>query len=126
VYRRVTQFAENPHLMADAYAEHTFAMVDEIKEAQELLPKVTLMPSAQKLVIEATKRLKIASNRAEIYALEAARAYAAADGRTAATDEDVRAVALMALRQRRSEFMVQYFEQAKEQDKRIQQTLDQL
>jgi hypothetical protein len=32
----------------------------------------------------------------------------------------------MALRQRRSEFMIQYFQQAEEQDHVIQQTLDSL
>jgi len=126
VYHRVSQFAENPHSMIDAYAEHTIAMIDEIKEAKGLLPRVRLTPPAQKLALEAIMRLKIASNRAEIYALEAARAHAAADGRTAATEEDVRAVAPMALRQRRSEYMIEYFAQAAEQDKIIQQTLDEL
>lgn len=126
VYRRATQYAKDPHTMADMYAEHTLAMIDEIGEARELLPRVTLTPDAQALVIEAIRRLNIASSRAEIFALEAARAYAAADGRTAATEEDVRAVASMALRQRRSEFMIQYFEQAEEQDKVIQETLDAL
>jgi magnesium chelatase subunit I len=126
VYRRATQYAKNPHVLADMYAEHTLAMIDEIGEARELLPRVTLTPDAQALVIEAIRRLNIASSRAEIFALEAARAHAAADGRTAATEEDVRAVASMALRQRRSEFMIQYFEQAEEQDKIIQETLDAL
>jgi magnesium chelatase subunit I len=126
VYRRATQYAKNPHAMAEMYAEHTLAMIDEIGEARELLPRVTLTPDAQALVIEAIRRLKIASSRAEIFSLEAARAYAAADGRTAATAEDVRAVAPMALRQRRSEFMIRYFEQTEEQDRIIQETLDAL
>jgi magnesium chelatase subunit I len=126
VYQRVIQFAENPHALADMYAEHTLAMIEEIQEAKGLLSRVRLTPPAQKLLLEAIKRLQIASNRAEIFALEAARAHAAADGRTAATEEDVRAVALMALRQRRSEFMIQYFAQATEQDKIIQETLDTL
>ena len=101
-------------------------MMNEIEEAQQLLPRVRLTPPAQQLALEAIKRLKIESNRAEIYALEAARAHAAADGRTAVTEEDVHAVALMALRQRRSEFMVEYFERAEEQDRVIQQTVDEL
>jgi magnesium chelatase subunit I len=126
VYKRRSQFTDNPHEFVEMYAEHTHAMVDEIKEAQELLPKVKLTPAAQEVVLEAIKRLKIASNRAEIFALEAARAHAAADGRTAATEEDVRTVARIALRQRRSEYMIQYFEQAAEQDRIIQETLDAL
>lgn len=126
VYRRVRQFQDDPHRMASLYAEATLAMMNEIEEAQQLLPRVRLTPPAQQLALEAIKRLKIESNRAEIYALEAARAHAAADGRTAVTEEDVHAVALMALRQRRSEFMVEYFERAEEQDRVIQQTVDEL
>jgi magnesium chelatase subunit I len=126
VYRRVSQYQDNPHQMAEAYAEATLEAMDEIEEARGLLPRVRLTPSAQELVLEAIKRLRIASSRAEIFALEAARAHAAADGRMAATEEDVRAVALMALRQRRSEFMIGYFRRAEEQDTIIQQTLDEL
>jgi magnesium chelatase subunit I len=126
VYQRRSQFTDNPHEFVELYGEHTYAMIDEIREAQELLPKVKLTPAAQELILEAIKRLGIASNRAEIFALEAARAHAAADGRTAVTEEDVRAVATMALRQRRSEYMIQYFERAGEQDKIIQDTLESL
>jgi magnesium chelatase subunit I len=126
VYQRVSKFTDNPHEFVEMYGDHTYAMVDEIREAQELLPKVKLTPAAQDLILEAIRKLQIASNRAEIFALEAARAHAAADGRTAATEEDVQAVAMMALRQRRSEYMIQYFDQAAEQDKVIQETLESL
>ena len=124
VYRRVSHFAENPHAVIDLYAADTLAMTDEIKEAQELLPHTTLTPQAQKLALEAIKQLKIASSRAEIFTLEATRAHAAADGRTAATEEDVRAVALMTLRQRRSEFMIQYFQESERQDSVIRRTIE--
>jgi magnesium chelatase subunit I len=126
VYRRVRQYQDNPHQMAESYAEATLEAMDEIEEARELLPHVRLTPPAQQLVLEAIHKLQIASSRAEIFALEAARAHAAADGRTAATEEDVRAVALMALRRRHSPFMIEYFQQADEQDRTIQHTLDEL
>jgi magnesium chelatase subunit I len=126
VYHRRVEFDENPHIVVDLYAEDTLAMVQEIKEAQTLLSRVKLTPQAQELTLEAIKRLKIASNRAEIFTMEAARAHAAADGRTAATEEDVRVVARMTLRQRRSEFMIHYFEESKRQDGIIQETLDAL
>ncbi|MBN1639932.1 MAG: magnesium chelatase [Anaerolineae bacterium] len=126
VYHRVRQYQDNPHQMAEAYAEATLAAMDEIEEARALLPRVRLTPPAQELILEAIARLEIASSRAEIFALEAARAHAAADGRTAATEQDVRAVALLALRQRRSAFMIEYFQRASEQDRVIQQTLDEL
>jgi magnesium chelatase subunit I len=67
--------------------------------------------------------LDIASNRAEYVTLEAARARAAADGRARAGVDDVRAVAPMALRQRRSEFMVQYFQQTRKEEKRLRAVL---
>lgn len=126
VYRRVSQFADNPHAMIDLYAEQTTTMSQEIEEAQRLLPEIKIDLAAQKLVLEAIRRLKIDSNRAEIFSLEAARAHAAADARTTAQEQDVRAVALMALRQRRSEFMIEYLEQATAQDQIIQKTLDEL
>ena len=68
--------------------------------------------------------MNIASNRAEYVTLEAARAHAAADGRTKAGVASVRAVAPMALRQRRSEFMVHYFEQDREEEERIRAVLE--
>jgi magnesium chelatase subunit I len=126
VYRRVRQFQDDPHALAELYAEQTLLMMDEIEEAQDLLPHVRLTPPAQELVLEAIKRLNIESNRAEIFTLEAARAHAAADGRTAVMEEDIRAVALLSLRQRRSEFMIEYGKQAEEQDRVIEETLDSL
>jgi magnesium chelatase subunit I len=51
----------------------------------------------------------IDSLRAEITWFEAARAYAAADGRPQVSSEDLQAVAPMALRLRRSQFMAEYF-----------------
>ncbi|MGH7809135.1 MAG: hypothetical protein ACREP5_02550, partial [Candidatus Binatia bacterium] len=47
--------------------------------------------------------------RAEITWFESARAYAAADGRDEVTKDDLKAVAPMALRLRRSQFMNEYF-----------------
>ena len=97
-------------------------MTEEIKEAKALLPKVKLDPEAAELALRAVLQLNITSSRAEIFTLEAARAHAAADGRTLATREDVCAVATMTLRQRSSEFMQAYFQRSQEEDQRIQQT----
>jgi magnesium chelatase subunit I len=126
VYRRVAQYKDNPHAVIDLYAEDTLAMVEEIEEAQSLLPRVRLIPKAQEMTLQAIQRLQISSSRAEIYTIEAARARAAADGRTAADESDVRAVAKMTLRQRRSQFMIEYFCQSAQQDRLIDETLDAL
>ena len=51
----------------------------------------------------------IDSLRAEITWFEAGRAYASADGREEVTPDDLKAVAPMALRLRRSQFMNEFF-----------------
>jgi magnesium chelatase subunit I len=65
------------------------------------------------------KRLGIDSHRAEIVLFEAARAHAAADGRTQADPSDLHAVAAMALRQRRSSFMQDYFAAQQDEEREI-------
>jgi magnesium chelatase subunit I len=113
VYRRVRSFREHPHRLAAHLAEDTVAFGEEIAQARELLPQVDLTTEAEQLALRLVQELQIASHRAESTLLEAARAYAAADTRQQSTIEDVRAVAAMALRQRRSEFMLRYFEAAR-------------
>ena len=66
------------------------------------------------------------SHRAEYAMFEAARAHAAADGRDLATVADIRAVAPLALRQRRSDYMVEYFHHQATEDEQIRARLDQL
>jgi magnesium chelatase subunit I len=123
VYRRMRAFADNPHEFIATFAQETGIFGQEIAQAKARLPDVTLTREAKRLAIRLVKELDIASNRAEYVALEAARAHAAADGRTRAGVADVRTVAPMALRQRCSEFMVRYFEQEREEEARIQAAL---
>jgi magnesium chelatase subunit I len=61
----------------------------------------------------------IDSLRAEITWFESARAYAAADGREEVTTEDLKAVAPMALRLRRSHFMNEYFKSQINEEKEL-------
>ena len=62
------------------------------------------------------QKLGIDSLRAEITWFEAARAYTAASGRIAVKLADLHAVAPMALRLRRSNFMEQYFSEQKTEE----------
>ncbi len=121
VYRRVRLFREHPHRLAASLATETVSFAEGIWRARELLPSVQLSAEAESLALEMVRSLQIASHRAEITALEAARACAAADERTVATAEDVALVAPMAMRQRRSDFMEQYFEAARAEDSEIQE-----
>lgn len=123
VYRRMRAFADNPHQFVAAYAQNTHTFGQEIIQAKERLPDVTLTREAERLALRLVDELAIASNRAEYVTLEAARAHAAADGRSKAGVADVRAVAPMALRHRCSEFMVRYFEQEKTEEERIRALL---
>jgi magnesium chelatase subunit I len=120
VYRRVRAFREHPHWLIAALAEDTISFGEEIERARDLLPRVEFAPGAEKLALKIIHELEISSHRAEITTLEAARAYAAADSRELAVEKDVAAVAPMALRQRRSKFMREYFQAAKEEEARLE------
>ncbi len=120
VYRRVRAFREHPHRLAAALAEETLIFGEEIERAREMLPRVEVDHTAEDMVLGMVRALGISSHRAEITALEAARAHAAADGRVLATTVDVEAVAPMALRQRRSEFIARYFELARAEEAEIE------
>jgi magnesium chelatase subunit I len=124
VYRRVRAFHEHPHWLIAALAEDTISFGKDIERARDLLPRVELAPEAEKLALRMIHEMEISSHRAEITTLEAARAYAAADGRELATKEDVAAVAPMALRQRRSEFIREYFEAAREEEAKIEAVIN--
>jgi len=126
VYRRVRAFASNPHQFLALYGPETVAFTEELLQARELLPQVTLTPEAEHLALDLVDALQIASSRAEIVTLEAARARAAADGRIEATVEDVSAVAPMALRQRRSQFMVNYFAESQKEEEEIKTLIAQV
>jgi magnesium chelatase subunit I len=120
VYRRVRLFREHPHRLAANLAAETISFAEGMARAREILPSVALSAAAENLALEMVRALQISSHRAEITALEAARAYAAADDRTLATADDVALVAPMAMRQRRSSFIDQYFEAARAEDGEIQ------
>jgi hypothetical protein len=53
-----------------------------------------------------------------------ARAHAAADERDKTTVEDIQAVALLALRQRRSVALAQYFQEQEAEDQKVQGLFD--
>jgi magnesium chelatase subunit I len=126
VYRRVRLFREHPHRLLAMVAEDTAAFGEDLARARDLLPQVELMPAAEQLALRLVQKLEIASHRAEIVTLEAARARAAADDRREATVEDVATVAPLALCQRRSAFMRHYFETAQAEGAEIESTIQTL
>ncbi len=125
-YRRVRAYQTNAKAFMAAYAGETLLMRQEIQAARNLVRSVELTRAAEKAGLEMVRKLQVDSLRAEITMFEAARAHAAADGRTEATLADVRAIAPMALRLRRSQFMVDYFKTQADEENEIQDLLDRL
>src|SRR5687768_13562055 len=108
-YRRVQAYLANPRQMMGQFSAEMEAAADEIRNAREQVGKVVLPDEIANPAIALVQRMGIDSLRAEITWFESARAYAAADGRDEVTLNDLKAVAPMALRLRRSQFMNEYF-----------------
>ena len=102
------------------------AAIGEIQEARKRLPHVTLPDGLAAEAIALIQKMGVDSLRAEITWFETARAYAAADGRNEVSTEDLRTVAPMALRLRRSAFMTQYFDGQKGEEDELMGLLDEL
>lgn len=124
VYRRAQAYRLNPYAVAADWWSETQAAAQDITDARERLPRVKLTPAVEKLGLGWIKRLKIDSHRTEMTLFEAARAHASADARQTVSARDLRIVAPLALRQRRSSFMNQFFQQQAVEDRQIRGLID--
>lgn len=125
VYERVRLYRENPRHFVAQWADLTNDTRELVSMARLLLKETRLSQQAIELGLELVHDLDIDSHRAEYSMFEAARAYAAADGRDLAEVGDLRAVAPLALRQRKSQYMVDFFHHQKAEDDQIRAKLDQ-
>lgn len=125
-YRRVRAYLANPRSMNALYANETQAALEEIQAARARLPRVVLPDRLARRAIRLVQKMGIDSLRAEITWFEAARAYAAADGRERVTAADLRVVAPMALRLRRSSFMTEYFHNQEGEEEEMRRLLTEL
>lgn len=125
-YRRARAYRINPRTTVNQYAEETATAQAEIQTAKNLLPKVELPREVARLGCELIERFQVDSLRAEITLFEAARAYAAASAREVVLPDDLRVIAPMALRLRRSTFMIQYFKEEGLEDQQVARILDEL
>jgi magnesium chelatase subunit I len=126
IYERVRAYRANPRAFMYEWAEATVIARDEVTAARELLRTTLLTEDALSLGLDLVRLLDIDSHRAEYTMFEAARAHAAADNRTSADVNDLRAVAPLALRQRRSDYMVNFFNESKREDDAIRAQIDQI
>jgi magnesium chelatase subunit I len=125
-YRRVQAFLTHPMQVIRQYRQEMEIVSHEIQQARQRLRQVTLEDALAKRAIEQVQKMGIDSLRAEITWFEAARAHAAADGRTEVTPEDLRAVAPMALRLRRSAFMSEYLKNQQGEEEELSNLLQNL
>jgi magnesium chelatase subunit I len=107
-YRRVQAYLNNPRQMIAQFAEEIQTASEEIQTARQRLHEVSIPDEVANPAIKLVQKMGIDSLRAEITWFESARAYAAADGRIEVTNDDLKTVAPMALRLRRSPFMTEY------------------
>jgi len=110
-YRRARAYLTNPRRVSVEFSDSTALAQEDIQTARDLLSQVEIPDEVSQQGLALVERLKIDSLRAEITLFEAARAHAVADARLKVTSDDLHAVAPMALRMRRSNFMDDYFTQ---------------
>jgi magnesium chelatase subunit I len=108
-YRRVQAYLSNPRQMIGQFSAEMEAAASEIRSARERVKRVLIPDKIANPAIGLVQRMGIDSLRAEITWFESARAYAAADDRDEVNPDDLKIVAPMALRLRRSQFMNEYF-----------------
>jgi magnesium chelatase subunit I len=104
-YLRARAYGINPRGTIDYYREDTDQLRTELLASRQRLQEVQLSKEVIHTGLEGVNQLGIPSLRATQALFEAARAYASADGRMEANMNDIQAIAPMALRMRRSDFM---------------------
>ena len=124
-YQRVQSYLLNPRRVILEYNSETQIAQSEIQLARDILPKVKIPGNVSNLALELIHQLKIDSLRAEVTLFEAARAYAALDGRMEVVTEDIHIIAPMALRMRRSPFIEKYLSEQSLEEDEIIKTVDQ-
>ncbi len=119
IYHRARAYAEKPYRFVSEWYRETEAAANEVTEARKRLPRVTFAEGVQAAALRWIEELKIDSHRAEMTLFEAGRAMAAADNRLEVTLDDLRAVAPLALRQRQTDFVAEYFTAQEKEDAAI-------
>lgn len=125
-YQRTLAYKNNPRSFGDQFSGNTQVMREEIQISRDNLKDVKVPEKVAQTDLTLIEKLEIDSLRAEITLFEAARAYAAADARLEVNFDDLRTVAPLALRLRRSKFMADYLNDQVEEDKELGNVLDEM
>jgi magnesium chelatase subunit I len=125
-YRRTRAFKENNRVFSAQYAPATRIFREEIQASREKLTAIELPEEVAATGLELIQKLEVDSLRAEITLFEAARAHAAADARDRVNPGDLRVVAPMALRLRRSAYIDQYIADQSSETELLEETVNEL
>jgi len=123
-YRRVNAYLTNPRGMIAQFSAEMEEASSEIRMARERVSQVQIPDKIANPAIKLVQKMGVDSLRTEITWFEAARAYAAADGRVEVNFEDLKAVAPMTLRLRRSTYMNEYFKDQQGEEREMNTLLD--
>jgi magnesium chelatase subunit I len=123
-YQRVSAYHNNPNKFLSIFSAATQQACAEIEQARQILPEVSIPRPIAKYGIQLIQRLEIDSLRAEITLFESARALAAADGRFEVQLDDLRQLAPLALRLRRSDFMQEFIKSQIQDDEQINHSIE--
>lgn len=122
-YYRASQYLTNPYEFIKIYQEENDLARQEIEKARKFVWKVKIDPEIAKYGIELIKDLNIHSLRAELTLFEAAKALAASENRDQITIEDIKTIAPMALRLRRSAYISNFIENSETENQEIETSL---
>jgi magnesium chelatase subunit I len=122
-YRRVHSYLNNPRQTVDQFSIETASAQNEIQAARDHVPQVDLPDHVARQGLALVEKLQIVSLRAEISLFEAARAHAVSDGRMEVSMDDLRAVAPMSLRLRRSTFISDYLSNQEKEEQELEDIL---
>jgi len=123
-YKRVQAYLANPRQVMLKYSDETKIAQTEVQMARDILPNVKIPENVTNLALDLIHQLNIDSLRAEVTLFEAARAFAALDGRLEVNNEDLHIIAPMALRMRRSTFIEKYLTEQALEEEEIRKTVN--
>jgi len=123
-YKRVQAYLANPRQVMLKYSEETKIAQTEVQMARDILPNVKIPENVTNLALDLIHQLNIDSLRAEVTLFEAARAFAALDGRMEVNCDDLHIIAPMALRMRRSTFIEKYLTEQSLEEEEIKKTVN--
>ncbi len=95
-----TSFDQNPEIWIENYAEKQNELRKNIVAAQNLLPTVTINYDLRVKISEVCSKLDVDGLRGDIVTNRAAKAYAAYNGRTEVTIQDIEKIITLCLRHR--------------------------